>query len=111
MRTLLRRLEYLIRRRRHEEDFSEELESHRAMTQARLEASGLSREAARDESRRSLGNVTIAREDARSVWIWPWLDALRQDTSYALRALARNPGFTGAVILVTSLGIGATTSV
>ena len=111
MRTLLRRIGYWLRHRRHEADLSEEIESHRAMMQARLEASGLSSDAARDESRRSLGNITLAREDARSVWLWPWLDAVRQDTSYALRALRRNPGFACAVILVTSLGIGATTSV
>ncbi|HEY7497473.1 MAG TPA: ABC transporter permease [Vicinamibacterales bacterium] len=111
MHRLIRRLAYFFRHRRHDSDLREEIESHRAMTQARLEASGLPRDAARIESRRSLGNVTLAREDARSVWIWPWLDAARLDIGYALRALRRNPGFACAVIVVTSLGIGATTSV
>jgi predicted permease len=111
MSTLLRRIAYWIRQRRIEAELAEEIETHRAMAQARLEASGASAADARLESRRALGNVTRAKEDARSVWIWPWLDSLRQDTGYALRALKKNPGFAAVVILVTSLGIGATTSV
>ena len=108
---LLRRLRYWLRHRQVEADLSEELETHLAFKQERLEQSGLSGNEARYASRRTLGNVTLAREDARSVWIWPWLDSVRQDVAYAVRSLARNPGFSASVILVTSLGIGATTSV
>ena len=108
---LLRRLRYWLRHRQVEADLAEELETHLALKQERLEQSGLSGNEARYASRRTLGNVTLAREDARSVWIWPWLDSVRQDVAYAVRSLARNPGFSASVILVTSLGIGATTSV
>ena len=59
---------------------------------------------------RSATSRSRARRRA-SVWIWPWLDSVRQDAAYALRSLRRNPGFSAAVILVTSLGIAATTSV
>jgi putative ABC transport system permease protein len=111
MRTIIRRLLYVLRHTQHDTDLREEIESHRAMTQQRLEASGVAPDVARSESRRSLGNVTLAREDARTVWVWPWLDALRMDVGYAFRALRRNPAFACAVIVVTSLGIGATTSV
>jgi putative ABC transport system permease protein len=41
----------------------------------------------------------------------PLLDSVRQDVSYALRGVRRSPGFAAAVTIVTSLGIGATTSV
>ena len=108
---LLRRLRYWLRHRQVEADLAEELETHLKLKQERLEQSGLSVNEARYASRRTLGNVTLAREDARSVWIWPWLDSVRQDVAYAVRSLARNPGFSASVILVTSLGIGATTSV
>jgi putative ABC transport system permease protein len=111
MRTLFRRLAFWVNRRQLEAELAEEIESHRAMTEARLQASGFSAADARARSRRALGNVTLAREEARSVWIWPWLDGVRQDTAYAVRALRKNPGFTAAVMLVTSLGVGATTSV
>ena len=111
MTTLLRRLAYWLRRHELDADLDEELESHRAMKQERLEQSGMAADDASYASRRALGNVTLAREEARSVWTWPWLDGVRQDAAYALRSLRRNPGFSAALILVSALGIGATTSV
>jgi predicted permease len=39
------------------------------------------------------------------------VDILRQDLRYTVRTLARTPGFTLAAIIVTGLGIGATTAV
>ena len=111
MRTLFRRVTYWIARRSPEADLAEELETHRALTQERLERSGLPAAEARYASRRALGNITLAREEARSVWVWPWLESVRKDVAYALRAQRRNPVFSAAVILVTALGIAATTSV
>ena len=92
-------------------DLVEEMEAHRAMIQARLEAGGMSAADAAMESRRRMGNLTLAREDARSVWMAPWIDSIRQDIGYATRMLRHAPAFTGAMILVMALGIGATTAV
>ena len=58
-----------------------------------------------------MGNVTLAREDARAQWIAPWLDSVWQDGMYALRMFRRAPAFTGAFVLVMALGVGATTAV
>src|SRR4030095_6983024 len=100
-----------LNRRRLERDLAEELELHRAMKQQRLEQGGMTVADAKDSSRRALGNVTLAREDARAVWVWTWLDDFARDTIYALRSLRRSPAFATALILVTALGIGATTTV
>jgi predicted permease len=111
MRALLRRLAYWFRPDDIDADLAEELEFHRAMAQERLEQHGVPAMEAVHASRRALGNVTLAREEARAVWIWPWLDSVRKDVAYAVRAQRRNPTFSAAVILVTALGVGATTSV
>ena len=107
--TFLRRLLYLLRNRRMEAEFAEELETHRLLAQQRELQAGAADAAA--ASRRAMGNVTLAREDARAQWIAPWLDSVWQDGMYALRGFRRAPAFTGAFVLVMALGVGATTAV
>ena len=41
---------------------------------------------------------------------WAQLDVLWQDLRQSVRMLRRSPGFSAAVILVTALGVGATTA-
>jgi putative ABC transport system permease protein len=105
---LLRRIKHA---RRLDESLRDELEAHRALRQQELERGGMPPEQAARVSQRALGNPTLAREDARAIWIPLWFDAAIQDARYALRAIRRNPGFGAAMILVMGLGIGATTSV
>jgi predicted permease len=57
-------------------------------------------------ARRAFGNVTLIREDARAVWIAPWLDHLGQDLRYAARRLTRMPGFAVSAVLILVAGIG-----
>jgi len=111
MTTWWRRIRFAVRRGRMEADLTEEIENHRAMLEERLRQSGLSSQDAAAASRRALGNVTLSREDSREIWTGGWLESVRQDVTYALRALARNPGFGAAVVVVTALGIGAATTV
>ncbi len=88
----LRRLDYWWNRRRYETELAEEMEFHRAMAQE------------------PIGNTTIAREDARAVWIWPWLESVFQDLRYAIRNLRRQPGFALVALLTLGTAIGLNTS-
>jgi predicted permease len=110
MRNLLRRVWYVIRQRQFERDLAEEIEFHRAMAQQELERNSVPGASAEDAARRAIGNTTLAREDSRGVWIWPWLESLWQDAAYALRNLRRQPGFTAVVVLVLATVIGLHTT-
>jgi predicted permease len=111
MRALLNRLRRWQRPGQLDRDLAEEIETHRALRQAQLERSGLTaREAAR-VSRRALGNITLAQEDARDVWVVRWLDEALRDLRHGSRLLLRNPGFALMAIASLALGIGANTAI
>ena len=98
MRTWLRRLAYLLRQSRHDADLREEIEAHRSLRAAHLERDGLTSQQAADASRRAIGNVLLAREDVRDVWLGSWA-TWWHDVRYGLRSFHRNPTFTAVAVV------------
>jgi predicted permease len=105
------RLRSLLFRGSRESELSEELQLHLERETERLQASGLSPEAARLQARRLFGGVEQIKEASRDARGTAAFDALSRDVRHSTRRLVRDWRFTSAAVLILGIAIGANTAI
>jgi len=105
------RLRALIQRRAFEEEIDDELRFHFDRQVESHLAEGMTRSEAVRRARLSFGHLDHIKEEYRDALGTRFLDDLKQDVGYGVRALLRTPGFTCIALLTISIGIGASSAI
>jgi len=103
----VRRLLALIRTRRLDAQFDDEVRAHLEMAERDAIAAGLSPDEARRAAHRQFGSVERIKEEHRDRRSARWIETILKDVRYGLLLLRRDPGFAFVAISVMALGIGA----
>lgn len=111
MRKLRGFLRNLVGRDALEHDLDEELDSYVELLQAENESTGLDRAAARRRALLELGGKESVKESVRDGRVGEPLRVFLGDLRFAVRLLAKNPGFAALVVSTLTLGVGFTTAV
>lgn len=104
---LILRLLALFLRHRLDAELEEEITVHLELQTRKYVRAGISAEEAKRRARLDFGAPENAKEECRDARRITWLSHVTQDLRYGIRTFRHAPGFTGLVIFMLALGMGA----
>ncbi|MFZ0961949.1 MAG: ABC transporter permease [Terriglobia bacterium] len=101
----------LLRKQVVEEALDEELKSSLEILTEEKMREGYSRPEAHRQALMELGGVEQVKEEVRAIRAGRFLEDFAKDVRFAIRTLAKSPGFAGVIIISVALGIAANATV
>src|SRR5215472_11449504 len=111
MRRLWAKLANLLRPGRAERAMNREIDGHLALMVEEFLRRGMSPEEAGLAARRAYGGIEQAKELHRQERSYLWIEQCWKDIRFAVRGLARNPGFTAVAAITLALGVGVNVTI
>jgi predicted permease len=105
------RMRSLVRRGRVERELDKELRFHLESEMEANQRLGMPPAEARLIAIRRLGGVAQIKEECRDMRRTDYLEHFARDLQYAVRTLARSPGFAVVIVLTLALSIGANSAI
>jgi len=111
MRSAIRRVVSVFKRRRSDAVLDEEIRTHLDLLTAEHVNRGMSAPEARAAARREFGGVDQMKEAYRDQRGFSWLETFLRDLRVGWRSMRRTPTLTGVIVLTLGIAIGANTAI